>query len=270
MRLLRRHKVLVGLAVGVVVLAGVAAWLVTDADSPGPASMEDALDRFQHDGGDDATAGELGPPAGVYQYEGEGGEHLSFPPLDQEDGAMMPGTVTPQADGCWRFRLDFNAEHWQDWAYCPAEDGEGFAEVGGRSGQRWDLGVTEVGNVSSFACDPANPIVGPAAEVEEVEHRCVGTNTAVDGETTSEGSWTIVGRERLDIGGEAVEVVHGHGERTLTGGQRGTEVTDAWFRADGLLIRYERDIEVRTSSPVGDITYTESGWFELTDLEPQR
>jgi hypothetical protein len=34
------------------------------------------------------------------------------------------------------------------------------------------------------------------------------------------------------------------------------------------LVRYERDIEARTDSPVGDITYTEAGWFELTDLAP--
>ena len=51
--------------------------------------------------------------------------------------------------------------------------------------------------------------------------------------------------------------------------RRATRAADAWFRYDGLLVRYERDIEVGTDSPVGTITYTEEGHFQLTGLRPQ-
>jgi hypothetical protein len=264
---IRRHRLLTALAVAVVALLAVG-WTVLRTEEPGPASVQDALDRF-HDGTADVPSATPRPPAGVYTYEGEGDEHLSFPPLDQADGAEMPGTVRPEARGCWTLRLDFNTAHWQSWRYCPTVGGQGFAEVAGASGQRWDLGVSTVENVSHFVCDPPNPIVLPAG-AGSVEHRCTGTNSAVDGRTTSEGDWRDVGVERRVVGGEDVVTHHYTGMRRLTGGQDGTEATDVWFRDDGLLVRYERDIEVRTGSPVGDITYTESGWFELTDLTPQR
>lgn len=262
---LRRHKVLTALAVLVAVVLAVG-WIVLRTDQPGPASLDDALDRFQAGAGDEPSATPR-PPAGVYTYRGEGGAHLSFPPLDQADGDELPGTVTHGARGCWTFRVDFNSAHWQSWRYCPLAGGEGFAEVAGASGQRWDLGVQTVGNVSRFGCSPPNPVLGTEAVVE---HRCVGSNSAVDGTTTSQGDWRRVGREDRTVGGEDVVTHRFVGHRELTGGQEGTEATEAWFRADGLLVRFERDIEVRTASPVGDITYTESGWFELSDLTPRR
>jgi hypothetical protein len=119
-------------------------------------------------------------------------------------------------------------------------------------------------------CEPANPVVFEASPGEEVDHSCSGTNTAIGGETTSAGVWRFEGPEVLTIAGEEVDTLHFHGDRTISGAQDGSELTDAWFGPDGLLLRYERDIEVRSDSPIGTITYTESGWFELTELEPQR
>jgi hypothetical protein len=72
----------------------------------------------------------------------------------------------------------------------------------------------------------------------------------------------------VTVGEGPVEAMHYVGDRALTGGQEGTEATDAWFRSDGLLLRYERDIEVRTDSPIGEITYTEAGSFQLAQLDP--
>jgi len=264
----RRHWVLSAAGVAVLLVAVLVVWTAVTIEQPGPASVDEALERFHDDGGDDGTAGGRRPPAGVYRYVGEGAEHLSFPPLDQADGAEMPGTVTHRDDGCWTFRIDYNAGHWQEWRWCA--EGDEVVERGGRTGQSWDLGVTDASNVSSFRCDPPNPVLGPSVTAEGVEHRCRGTNTAIAGETTSAGSWRLVGEERLSVDGAEVEVVHLRGERDVTGGQEGTESTEAWFRADGLLVRYEREIEVATDSPVGDITYTESGWFELAGLTPQQ
>ena len=267
---LARHKVLVALVVAVLVLAAVVVTTVLAVDEPGPASVEDALERFQSEAGDDTAPEAVRPPAGVYEYRGEGGAQLSFPPLDQADGATMPGTVTHDAGGCWRFRLDYNEEHWQEWDYCPDGSGEGFGETGGRNGQQWDLGVSSAGNTSTFVCDPPNPVLGPTVTRDGVTQRCTGSGTAVEGSTTSTGPWRLVGPETLTVGEERVEVLHLRGERTLSGSQAGTEATEAWFRSDGLLVRYERDIEARTDTPVGAITYTESGWFELLDLRPRR
>lgn len=265
----RRRRVLLVVA-GIVVLVAVGSVIVVwRAENPGPASMQDALDRFRE--ADEPAVGEAveRPPEGVYLYAGAGREHISFPPLTQRDGASMPGTVTHRARGCWTFRLDYNANHWQDWRYCNRAGV--VVEAGGRTGQEWDLGPTSVSNLSTFDCEPPNPVLpAPEEAGDEVEQACTGTNSSIDGETISAGTWRFVGAEALTIGGEEVDTVHFRGDRTITGAQDGQEATDVWFRADGLLVRFERAFDVRSDSPIGAITYTESGHLLLTDLEPQR
>ena len=45
---------------------------------------------------------------------------------------------------------------------------------------------------------------------------------------------------------------------------------DVWFaKRDGLPLRNDRDVTVRTETIVGASTYTEHGSFELTSLQPQ-
>jgi hypothetical protein len=66
-----------------------------------------------------------------------------------------------------------------------------------------------------------------------------------------------------------VDVHHYRQERTLTGAQEGVDLVDIWLAAEsGLPVRMGRDVEVETDSPVGAITYTESGQWELTALTP--
>jgi hypothetical protein len=142
-------------------VSGAVALIIWRAGDPGPASVEDALERFDGDDGDDHGADEeiQRPPEGVYEYAGEGSERISFPPVSQQDGAIVPGTVTHGADGCWEFRLDYNAAHWQDWLYCPS-DGR-IAEAGGHTHQAWHFGVTTVTNLSTFECDPPAAMFPP-------------------------------------------------------------------------------------------------------------
>ena len=88
-------------------------------------------------------------------------------------------------------------------------------------------------------------------------------------ETTSTGPYRFVGRDTLTIGGTAVDAVHYRRERTMSGGQRGTETSEVWFAvADGLPLRNERRIQAGTDTVVGETTYREEGSFELVDLEP--
>jgi len=110
----------------------------------------------------------------------------------------------------------------------------------------------------------------PPAEGTTTEQSCSGTNSALEGETTSSGPSLYVGPATITVDGEDVQTMHFQSERSLTGSQEGQEHTEAWFRDDGLLVRYQRDIEVRTDSPVGAITYTETGSFQLSRLEPRR
>ena len=71
---LRRHKGLVAVGVVLAVVIGFVAWSVLEIDSPGPASVDDALDRLHQNGGADGPEAAITPPEGVYDYEGEGRE----------------------------------------------------------------------------------------------------------------------------------------------------------------------------------------------------
>lgn len=261
-------RVLFGLGalmLAVVAIGGVLLW---QTDGPGPATVDDALGRF--DEGDPSAAVPEGtrPPEGVYRYTGDGTERLSFPPVSQRYGDVVPGTVTHEDDGCWVFRLDFNAAHWQDWRLCPA-DGR-IGDAGGSTHQAWDLGVTSVTSLSTFTCDPPGPMFPPPEEPGwTVDQECSGTSDQVDGTATSAGPWRYVGPERLTVGDESLDTWRFHQERTITGAQTGTEVAELWFAHDGLLVRLERTVEVDSPSPVGDVTYSETGTVELTDLDPR-
>jgi hypothetical protein len=55
----------------------------------------------------------------------------------------------------------------------------------------------------------------------------------------------------------------------MSGAQTGTERTTTWFDVGtGLPVRNERTLEVRTDTPIGESTYTETGEFHLVDRQP--
>jgi hypothetical protein len=260
-------RVGIGLVVVAAVAAGATALLVWQADDPGPATVDDALGRFDDGGPSAGVPDGTRPPEGVFRYAGDGSERLSFPPVRQRYGDVVPGTVTHEDDGCWVLRLDFNEAHWQDWRFCPV-DGR-IGDAGGSTHQAWDLGVTSVTSLSTFTCDPPGPMFPPDEPGWTVDQRCSGTSDQVEGVATSAGPWRYVGPERIVIGGEALDTWRFTQERTITGAQTGTQVSELWFAHDGLLVRMERVVDVDSPSPVGDITYSETGTVELTDLEPR-
>lgn len=208
------------------------------------------------------------PEPGVYRYEGTGTESLSLPPLSQDQGPTMPGTVEWGEDGCWTFRIDYSSNHWQSWEHCP--DGDDLVEAGGQSWQRWMIGATAITNLSDFTCDDgAVVLAGDPEPDQEWDVRCTGTNEAVSGEAVSEGPYRYVGEEDVTVGEATVRTRHFVRERTMSGSQEGTERTEVWYAVeDGMPIRNERTIEVRTATPVGNSTYTETGEFHLVSLEP--
>jgi hypothetical protein len=262
----RLRWLLVGLAVTVVLGVAALVGLFLLREDPGAKDVDQAIDEFRSTS---ATAGSGGPrpAAGVYRSSAEGDAELSFPPIDQVDGDVVPLTLEHLADGCWRITVDFNEWHSQSWDHCVV-DGR-ILERGGQTVQRWDVGAATLDNTSTFTCDPPIVLVDPTATPgASWPQSCAGTNSAIAGTTTSAGPYTYVGPDELEIGGQPVEVHHYVQERAITGSQEGRNIVDYWFAEDGLPVRMERTVDVATDSPVGAITYRESGWWELTSLEP--
>ncbi|MCB1255740.1 MAG: hypothetical protein KDB26_01450 [Microthrixaceae bacterium] len=264
---MRRRKLVVGLVVVAIVVVAVGLFFAL-GDKARPVTIDEAKQRATSSVPPDDSPATRRPKPGVYSYVGSGTESLSVPPLSQEQGPEMPGTVEWGQDGCWTFRIDFSSNHWQAWTHCP--EGDDLVEAGGQSWQRWMIGATAITNLSDFKCDagamliPANPKAG-----DEWKARCVGTNEAVDGEAVSAGTYRFIGTEDLKVGDKTISTHRFLRERTMSGAQVGTERSEVWFAVDtGLPVRNERTVEARTSTPIGESTYTETGEFHLESIEP--
>lgn len=265
----RRRRVV--LAVGAVALAlvlglVVLAFLVVRGRDAERASVDDAIDRFRASTVPGATT--VGRPAqGVYTATGSGSERLSFQTSGQSIGPTLPATVTWTGDACWDFRLDFNANHSQTWTYC--QEGDGVVERGVSVFQRFDLVVAQPESRSTSKCDPPNPTVQRTAEVGRTwPTSCVvTTDTGATSEET--GTATFEGNETLVVGGQEVPTGRFRSDRVYSGGQEGQGRYEDWYAVDsGLPIRSRWTLEITSGSPVGTVTYLESGEWTLDSLVP--
>lgn len=264
---MRGKRIALGVGIVLVAIVGVGLFL-TFRGNARPVGIDEAKDRIAPSTAPKDFAATRRPEPGVYRYEGSGKESLSTPPLSQEQGPTMPGTVELGEDGCWTFRIDFSTNHWQTWDHCP--EGDDLVETGGQSWQRWMIGATAITNLSDFTCAngamliPADPKPG-----QEWTARCTGTNEAVEGEAISEGTYRYVGEEDVAVGDKTVATHRFLRERTMSGAQIGTERSEVWFAVEtGLPVRNKRTIEARTDTPIGESTYTETGEFHLVSINP--
>ncbi|MBU3701451.1 MAG: hypothetical protein FGM58_05315 [Acidimicrobiia bacterium] len=271
----RRRSLLV--AGGIVALVVVAIAVITGVwftrESPGERSLDDALAEFR--AGDPRALESIGavvqrPRPGVYVAEGSGRASIDFPPTSQSYGATIPVIVRADGEDCWTTEVDFNEDFRQTWSQC-VRDGD-VIERSNLTVTRWDLGVMTVEERADFRCDPPGTIIRTGARPgDESRYRCLGTTTSVSGITTSEVSFTLVDAESIDIAGVAVPTFHHVEVDTLEGPQRGTTRIDYWYTVETfLLVRMERTVRLRTDSPIGQVTYAETGSWRLRSLEPLR
>jgi len=241
-------------------------------EHPGPKSLHAAVKSFQGKESTPTNSGTLRndlPAEGVYPLNGQGTERISFPPNSQRDGAVMPVTITYLADGCWQWHIDYNVAHWEEYDFC-SSDGR-LLLAGNRDSQSWDFGEIKVNNLGRFTC-PSGSVVLPQSPKpgETQRYSCTGTNTAVSGRSIAATTVRIVGMVTLRIGGTVVPTIHELQLVTLTGGQRGRVREDWWFTVrSGLPVRVERQITLLSNSPVGTITYSEVGSWQMASLRPQ-
>jgi len=265
-----RWKRRVAIVVAVlVVVAGVAVAVVVWGGSVGKqVSVSEAGKRLGSATTLAPEAAVLRPPQGVYLYRGSGTDKLSTPPKEQAEGPDMPATVTHRSDGCWDFRIDYHSNHWQVWNYCPRNGG--LDEVGGTTYQKWDFGVFVSETTTNFTCDSSVTIRADQKPGDEWTQTCRGSGGPDGATSMTTGPYRFIGPEELTIGGTKVAALKYHRQRTMSGGQRGTEQSDVWFAAaDGMPLRNIRHLQVTTDTIVGEVTYNEDANFELTSLTPK-
>jgi len=272
------HRRAVLLAIGAVAVVIVVAVVVTASlwfarDAPGARSLDDALADFR--AGDPTAIESLGavvqrPRPGVYEAAGDGRASISFPPTSQSYGATIPVIVRADGAECWTTEVDFNEDSRQTWSHC-VRGGE-VLENFNRTDTTWDLGVMTIDESLTFTCAPPGVNIRSGARPgDATRYRCTGSSRTVSGSTDSDVSFTLIGAEEIEIGGIAVPAFHYREVDTLTGPQTGSSTIDYWYSIETfLLIGMERTVRIRTDSPVGSITYSETGSWRLRSTEPLR
>ena len=156
----RRWPLVVGAAavVGVGSVAALA-WIVTRANQPPPASVNDALRKFRSTSttGAPGAASVVGPTAGVYLSTGSGTSKLSLQASATHLGPAMPTTVTRAGNRCWWVRVAYTSAHWQSWHYCV--DANRLLDLGGDVHQRFDFTVFHYDSDVTSVCHPVDVVL---------------------------------------------------------------------------------------------------------------
>jgi hypothetical protein len=252
------RRALVIAAVGAAAVAAVLVWRFVLHGSAEPVSVGQAVSSYRGDSSGDGTG--LPVATGVYVYATKG-----FEKIDALIGARhdYPSeTVIAVEAGPCGLRLRWMALHQRstDFSLCPGRERwtiERYDEV------HAFFGRTER---TSYRCDAGSiwwPVTAKAGTA--------WTRTCSTENTTEAARGTLVGIERLEIGGEHVGAVHLRLTTTLTGRTRGTGLFEIWLaQPSGLPVRLRIENDNRTSSAIGDVRYREQADLALVSLEPRR
>jgi hypothetical protein len=249
----------VGVAAGVVavlVVAGAATWYLVVRDSAEPVGVEEAVTSFRTDT-EPGSPGESLVPEGVYVYETEGLEETdAF--LGEKHEYPSRTTITVTAVECgasllWRpvqgrsTRLEV----------CATADGW---ELRTQDERHTFYGRTET---TTYRC--RDTLIRPAeASTTQWDVSCTTRST------DETGTGTLIGRERIRVGGETVEAEHVRRETTLSGDTRGSTTHDIWFDSRGVPVKLVLVSHTANDSPIGEVNYDEDVTLVLTSLEPRR
>jgi hypothetical protein len=206
----------------------------------------------------------------VYTFAGTGTEKLSLLSTTQHWGPRIPVTVTEDTNSCWTFRVDYSTHHWQSVRYCAK--GRVLQETDETTYQVFDFVAFKAGDTNNVVCRPPIDRIRVDAKPGAQWHvACDGQSKSRGTKFHAAGTDAFVGVERLRVGKELVPAYHYSVERAISGSQAGRERYQMWYSVlDGLPVKTDRQVEVTSPSPIGDVTYVEKGSYALTSLTPRR
>ena len=207
-----------------------------------------------------ATAPFRVPAEGVYSYRTRGYEEVSLGGGRHDYPERSYATVRAKGGCDWDFEHRVLEEHVERRLHCSAP-----GQVSQKN-ERAEITFFGQANVAEYTCDP--PLVvarvgdGPGSKLN-------GTCRSNDGQFTV--TTTFVGRERLTVGGVAVDALHLFMESVSSGRGEGTTRNDVWLHPDtGLMLKSIRKGQTRAKAYGTTIDYREDSVFELERLDPAR
>jgi hypothetical protein len=253
----RRAGLIAAGVVGVLVLAGLGAWLALFRDTAEPVSVEDAVTSFRTDTEATSALSPIGP--GVYVYATRGYEET-----DALTGVThrypLRSTITVAAAECgmsltWRVLKGRST----DWTFCVTDEGW---DLRSQDERHMFFGHTET---TTYTCEntPIRP-VGPNLTSWPV--------TCSTGDAEETGVARVVPGPILRIRDALYPVRHVRKATAFTGSVRGSARYDFWFhkRLGIPPLRIAMISRTTNDSPVGDVHYQEEVRLTLLSFRPRR
>ena len=217
--------------------------------APGPGSA-----------GPTAAAAFSAPAEGVYSYRTSGHEEVSLGGGRHDYPERSYAAVRRRAGCDWEIEHRVLEEHVERAVYCSQPGRLTHSE------ERSEITFFGQANGSTYRCDP--PMVVAAVTDLPGTKRTV-TCRAEDGQAVI--TTTFVGRERLTVGGVAVEALRVLSEGVVSGRAEGTSRSETWLHPDtGLMLKHTRKVQTRADAFGTTVDYREDAAYELERLEPTR
>jgi hypothetical protein len=227
-------------------------------DTTTAVSVDEVIGSFRDVGTQAATEPQR-PAPGVYVYETVGSESidaLGGATHTYPDETTMSVTLT---DCGYQVRWDVFRERFDELDLCVTPEGESVATT---RQYREFFGFS---NDRVYRC-AANALVRTFPPVFGETRTTPCTAEKSDGEI----SVTVVGLERVAVGGEQVDALHVLLETTLRGDARGTSTLRYWIDpATGLIFRRESTVSTDADSPLGVTHYDENYTVQLVSRTPR-
>jgi hypothetical protein len=255
----RRAGLIAAGVVGVVVLAGLGAWLALFRDTAEPVSVEEAITSFRTETESSAATSPI--PPGVYVYGTDG-----YETTDALTGVThrypKNSTITVAAADCgvtltWRVLKGRSTV----WTFCHTDTGW---ELRSQDERHTFYGRTER---TTYTCDrtpilPAHHVIG----------RTWVVGCAADGATETGTAQVVARRPWWPVpGGEPRFSVVVRKVTTFSGDIRGhARYAFALDDVLGLPVRIDMTSRTTNDSPVGDVRYREDVVLRLLSLQPRR
>jgi hypothetical protein len=233
------------LAVVVGLIAAIAGGLFLN-DTARPASIQDAIQRFQTGG----TGG--GKLAGVYLYATRGAESV-----DALGGAhhRYPATTSITAVGArcgLKLRWDALQGRSTTWTLCTTAAGI-------------ELGSEEVVHTFFGQADDTTYVCTGSELLRSGSFACRSAHGRQD------GTVRVVGRERIEVGDKPVSVLHVRTVATISGGDEGAETVNWWLgTGTGLPVQVAFTSRTSRKTVIGRVHYAEDAELRLLSQTPRR
>jgi hypothetical protein len=204
-----------------------------------------------------APAGDLPgprPPAGVYRYRTSGSERIDRFGIDRAYPAETVRVITWRGGCRWRETVPIFAQHVETYDFCATgADAEDLASS-------TSLTYFLVPGVQRFACAPVGRrLLSGRPPGSAWSWRCV------EGASVSANTTRYLGPETVETGAGPVPTRHLRLVTALSGRSTGGAVRDLWLDADGLVVKEDRQVDLKVRSGfVGLLTYEERASFLLS------